>query len=439
MAGYQSTHGSLVMRRALPAKLRRAWRQSVANLSEQDWRRLQLVVQVLAAALLLLILLLGGTARGRAHLHLRVRGGSGRARAGEPTAGQDTGGHPQELPFDNAYARAGGLAELDELLSDLAVNNVIVLTVANSGFRDFVDSFTCQLEQLELRNYLLIALDYALFQLAARRGINVFWFQDDAFWDLAEKESASNADESPKSAGLEANQRDVEHPETVTHETESRDLSIEAPFGSAEFVQISKRKSRVVVQVLILGYDVVFSDVDVAWLAYPLDHMDAYDADIVIQSDILRGSGEQLNFNINSGFYLARANSRSIAAFKAIIKHGNLAHLSEQKSFNHILCGAFKNQLGGPGKRVGNDQCLFTKKGDSASVQVLPDSEFPNGSNEEAWRILFEAHAADNREEPQFFIIHANNFNSTAIKRDVLSRAGLWYERGTDGACTLTG
>jgi len=401
-------------------------------------------------------------------------------------------------PFEsNKYARQGGLDELNALIAELEDQNRIIISVSNFGYLDFVNSFVCQLEQLNMDNYLVVALDNDLFEHVAEQNIHVFQFRhlkqskdtkressqssvtsDDEFqmeWNSSKDIFAAAVEAEQKLAAAEAAVDDAAShaanhanqdrptvgspvkptsplPQSSTfkfakaYDNDYDGLEIRqnanatgrASFGSKEFVQISKRKSRVVLQILMLGYDVLFSDIDVVWLKPPWDRLSTYTGDILIQSDALFNSGTDPNFNINSGLYFARSNHRTIEALKLIIGHGKQNKLSEQKAFNHVLCGAFKKKMNlGPGRRIGPDRCELYHKGEQVSVQVFNADEFPNGSNQVGWSSI-RAHVRNSDTSNSYdkmYIMHANNINDTSIKIDTLMEVGLWYRRSDHGSC----
>jgi len=298
----------------------------------------------------------------------------------------------------NHFAVKGGLRELDSVISSLAEDNTIVVSVCNTGYLDFCKNFVCHLNRIGVTNYLIFALDEQLLSNLIAVKAHVFLLDND-------------------------------FGETVQEQNQAPGEKDAAPFGSADFVRISKRKSKFVLDILLLGYDVIFSDVDVIWFEDLRNRMSQSSNDIVIQSDALASKNQDLNFNINSGLYLAKSSPQTVEAFKAIIKHGKLANLSEQKSFNHILCGGFKDHPGGPGTRIGTKNCELTKHMHT-SVEILSLEEFPNGSDMELWSALIET-----KEIPgTIYALHANNINSTALKTSMLVDSGLWYER-TEKVC----
>ena len=105
-------------------------------------------------------------------------------------------------------------------------------------------------------------------------------------------------------------------------------------FGTHCFKSITKLKSRLVLQVLKLGYNVLWSDVDIVWFKDPLPEFEATGpGTFPVQSDMSRprypnngGNGSLMPGGaINSGFYIARAEPNIIEAFKAIIAQAQAA------------------------------------------------------------------------------------------------------------------
>ncbi|PXF50048.1 Beta-arabinofuranosyltransferase RAY1 [Gracilariopsis chorda] len=197
----------------------------------------------------------------------------------------------------------------------------------------------------------------------------------------------------------------------------------ESHFGTALFIETSRRKSQLVLSILRLGYNVIFSDVDVALLQNPIPHLLSYNSDIVIQSDrphFLQDA--PLNYNINSGFYLVRPSARTTTAFRAILKYSQAIRRSEQKAFNYVLCGAFKTDHAGPGLRIGTDRCTYSRT--DATVCVLPLEAFPNGSDQSLWS---NATTRFTEQHPNVVAVHANYVNGLAAKIDRLRTIGYWF------------
>lgn len=299
------------------------------------------------------------------------------------------------------YAGSGSTKTLDILLHNItnasnitntsnSTKHKLIVTIAvNYAYRKLALNFICNLRRLNIQNYIVLAMDRAVFDYLSVRKAN-------AFFHILEAQPRRN---------LLA----VEH------------TNPEAAFGSSAFVETSRRKSILVLKVLRLGYSVVFSDVDVVWVQNPIPSLLAHPADFVIQSDRSHLDHDRpLNYNLNSGFYLVRSSTRAINALQAIVRFSQAIRRSEQKAFNFVLCGAFKEAQSGPGLRIGTNECIFSRSG--VKAEALPLETFPNGSNEE----LFVSSKNFVEKYPKVLAVHANYVEGRAQKIDRIRRIGFW-------------
>lgn len=191
---------------------------------------------------------------------------------------------------------------LDALLDRLAVNNTIVLTALNYGYSHMMMSWVCNLRHLNITNFIVAALDEELYKWAVVRGLPVYL-------------------------------------ETSITEGISSSMISEATYGTDNFKQLTKMKSRVVLRILQLGYNVVWSDCDIVWFKNPLPHLMGHDADLVIQTNAPDDEPANGKRRINSGFYLARSNEQLIQAIDDVVKFAAKSKMSEQPCFYDVLCG----------------------------------------------------------------------------------------------------
>lgn len=293
----------------------------------------------------------------------------------------------------SGFAVEGSFGDLERLLGNVTAGaeegKLVVAVAVNYAFRRLVLNFVCNLRRLRRRNYIVLAMDRAVFHYLEERGVNVYFHADAA--------------PVPRRRLLEADDGDA--------------------FGSSAFVETSRRKSALVLGVLRLGYSVVFSDVEVIWVRDPVPIMLAHAEDLVVQSDrrLADALSAPLNFNINSGLYMARSSPRTVRAFRAIMKYGLAVRRSEQKAFNYVLCGAFKDHVAGPGKRIGDDACVYRKGG--ATARVLPTDAFPNGSDDSLWTVRAGAWRF---EKPKVIAAHANYISGGGSKISRIRDAGFW-------------
>ena len=302
---------------------------------------------------------------------------------------------PQRLA---AHGSTDNLAALLTRITsdDETRNSHVVVLAANYAYRDLALNFACNLRRLKVSNYIFFALDEKAYIFLRNRGINVFYH------------------------GL------AQTLETLRLENKQADSGEkEAVFGTRDFIHTSQLKSRLVLEILRLNYDVLFSDVDVFWLQDPVSFMSSFKEDVIIQSDAKSHEGQALNYNLNSGLYYARASRQAVKMFGAIVKYGRKLRRSEQKAFNHVLCGAFREIVGGPGIRVATDRCMYEKAGVTVSARLLPVDMFPNGSDD-YWDSTYE-NATRKR---SLIAVHANYVQGLSMKVSKLKEHQLWLLEG---------
>lgn len=91
-------------------------------------------------------------------------------------------------------------------------------------------------------------------------------------------------------------------------------------FRSKQFNIISNLKMRVVLKAIELGYDVVFSDPDIAIVRNPMPHLQWKNVDYIHSLNMICPRGRLWDFHAteeegNTGFYFVRSNNRTIQLF----------------------------------------------------------------------------------------------------------------------------
>ncbi|RHN41615.1 putative fucosylgalactoside 3-alpha-galactosyltransferase [Medicago truncatula] len=278
-----------------------------------------------------------------------------------------------ELPFS-----------LESLLSITADRNkTVVLTVAGYSYKDMLMSWVCRLRKLSIENFIVSALDQETYQFSILQGIPVF--------------------------------KDPIAPSDISFD--------ECHFGTKCFQRVTKVKSRIVLKILKLGYNVLLSDVDTYWFRNPIPFLNSFGhAVLVAQSDEYQEQGPiNLPRRLNSGFYYAHSDNQTIAAIDKVVKHAETSGLSEQPSFYDILCGK------GGSNRVSDNKCVEPET--NVTVHFLDRNLFPNGAYQNLWQ---DKTVKATCLKKGCYIIH-NNWISGRLKkltRQVLS--GLWeYDPST--------
>eukprot|EP00475_Leptophrys_vorax_P015054 TRINITY_DN21388_c0_g1_i1.p1 TRINITY_DN21388_c0_g1~~TRINITY_DN21388_c0_g1_i1.p1 ORF type:complete len:593 (+),score=11.70 TRINITY_DN21388_c0_g1_i1:169-1779(+) len=267
---------------------------------------------------------------------------------------------------------------------------VVTLVAVTFGYAEMLMSFVCRLRGLGLADNLVVAaLDEDLYRFAFTQGLAVYYEQ--------------------VSLGLKG--------------IDSKDCA----FGSQCFRQFTKLKSRAVLRVLKAGYSVLWTDVDIVWFKDPLPDLMSYGPDTFpIQSNepnaSLPGTGIR---RINSGFYFARSDKKTIEGFEAITAHAATTKLSEQPSFYDILCG-----VAGENVVPGKEECVW-KNG--LRTIFLDRRMYPNGAVHQFWEAPNVNEAC---RKAGCAILHNNWITGKDAKKDRFGVNGYWHYDGLRRMCT---
>ena len=180
-----------------------------------------------------------------------------------------------------------GVYKKDEAKSMIpsSLNQTIVMTACNSGYLPHLLNFDCYATRLGIK-YMVFALDVNLHAVLQRKYPHI----------------VSVSYSSKKITGIASN------------------------FRSKHFNLITNRKEEAVLCALILGYDAVFIDVDIAMVKDPIPKLiiPRYD---YVHSVNVRCSKDLGAFNYgnrqhegNTGLYFVRSNAKSISVWKQALK-----------------------------------------------------------------------------------------------------------------------
>ncbi|KAL6620525.1 hypothetical protein ACP70R_035664 [Stipagrostis hirtigluma subsp. patula] len=267
------------------------------------------------------------------------------------------------------------LSTLLELAADK--NRSVVLGVAGASYRDMLMSWVCRLRHLRVTNFIVCALDDETYEFSVLQGLPVF--------------------------------RDPLAPKNVSFD--------DCHFGTNCFQRVTKVKSRIVLEILRLGYNVLLSDVDVYWFHNPIPFLYSLGtATFGAQSDEYNETGPiNLPRRLNSGFYFAHSDDATITAMEMVVQHATNSSLSEQPSFYDVLCGENGTN------RISDDKCLELNT--NLTVVFMNRDLFPNG----AYKGLWEKHDVRSAcKELGSFIIHNNWINGRKKKLRRQMSSGLW-------------
>lgn len=261
--------------------------------------------------------------------------------------------------------------------------NTIVLTAATIKYKDSLMSFICNLRRLNIHHVVVAALDEDLYHFGIERGLPVF--RDDDFPDV----EADDCDDG---------------------------------FGGTCFSKVTKLKSRAALKILRMGYNVLWSDCDIIWFKDPtLELLHYGPRTLPIQSNEPSADYAANGYRrINSGFYLARSEPETIAAFTAIVQHAKKSKLTEQPSFWDILCSGRENPQF-------NDDCVWK---DRLKVVVLDRWLYPNGKIFGIWNSSDIVH-----DYPDLRILHNNWIHGQPAKIARAKSRNLWFFDENNGIC----
>ncbi|CAI9265043.1 unnamed protein product [Lactuca saligna] len=274
---------------------------------------------------------------------------------------------PISLPFS-----------LELLLSTRAdQNKTIVLAVAGYSYKDMLMSWVCRLHLLNVSNFVVCALDDEIYDFSILQGLPVF--------------------------------RDKLAPNNISYD--------DCHFGTNCFQRVTKVKSRVVLEILKLGYNLLMSDVDVYWFKNPLPLLTTFGPAVFLaQSDEYKITGPiNLPRRLNSGFYYAHSDNSTIAALEKVVKHASLSNLSEQPSFYDTLCG-----LNGS-NRLGDDMCHEPET--NLTIRFLDRNLFPNGAYQDFWD---SNNVSSTCMKKGCFVLHNNWISGRQKKLERQVSSGLW-------------
>lgn len=289
---------------------------------------------------------------------------------------------PLQLRGDNEPVSFGLPLTLHSVVEKVVINNTIIVTGLNFGYREIMMNWICNLRHLNISNFVVAAFDAELYEFAYTRGISTY----------LETEVGHNA----------------------TH--------ADAAYGTASFKQLTKMKSRVVLRFLKLGYNTVWCDTDIILFKNPIENMWGYTADLIIQTNAPDSEEANDVRRINSGFYLAKSNSKVISAFEDVVKFARKSRMSEQPCFYDVICGKSGE------RKEGNNRCEY--KG--MKLLLLDRDLYPNGVTKGIWEVergkildLF----------PALFILHNNWVKGMDVKESRFIKHGLVLYDSVLGLC----
>lgn len=242
----------------------------------------------------------------------------------------------------------------------------LVAALANRGFLELALNWAESLKKLGIKNYAVFTPDKSVQGILEKKGVNAC---------LVNSKIPGNAQK----------------------------------FGTLRFNNIVLLKPVITYRLLKTGINVLFSDVDIAWLSNPLDYIKKIDSkkngdyDIHVQCDLpdefsIRDIKDPCE-RCNSGFYYAKSSKKAAEFFRnALKKAWQVPNDCDQYYFN----SAVKKMKG------------------KIRINVLDPLLFPNGS------IYFKNHKKYLKFGKKPVIVHANWAVGINKKTELLKKSGFW-------------
>ena len=180
------------------------------------------------------------------------------------------------------------LEELRPIAEQAAVDNTLIVLVCNQGQSELLVNFlcACRKRNLDTSGILIFATDEETRDLVQAMGVPVFY-------------DSANTDRMPKQAAKR--------------------------YADKTFMAMMMAKVYCVQMSMMLGYNVLFQDVDVIWYKNPLEYFkeDKTDFDMFFQDDGNHGL-YYAPYSANTGFYYIRNNQKTQYFFNAFLMSGDL-------------------------------------------------------------------------------------------------------------------
>ncbi|KAL0737157.1 hypothetical protein Bca4012_013367 [Brassica carinata] len=129
-------------------------------------------------------------------------------------------------------------------------------------------------------------------------------------------------------------------------ETTSTDFSGDKAYNTPDYVNMMWRRIELLIQVLEMGFNFIFTDTDVMWLRDPFPRLYP-DGDFQMACDKYFGNPTSFDNWANGGFVYVRSNNRSIEFYKFWYKsRQNYSWLHDQDVFNRIKNDPFISKIG---------------------------------------------------------------------------------------------
>lgn len=278
--------------------------------------------------------------------------------------------------------------------------NTIVIVGINYSYRDFLHNFKCHMDELGIK-FLPIAMDDDIYNYIIKKKLGPTFLMPNLTGRSSVDKNAAN-------------------------------------FGGEAFNLIGCRKIEAVNGALQLGYNVVFSDVDIAVVSDPLPYLFIKGVDYVHSQNLGCGSKVKWDFNQtmegNTGFYAVKSNAVTKRTFDLTFRACSQAPKYDDQTMFWLILRTNRNPAPDPmaacsvptGDGPTTTMQLVDTGSNSKVVSCpLDDCLFSasNLSSPKKYRDLLQALKSKSRGA---VMAHANWLSGRAKKKAALSKHGLW-------------
>jgi hypothetical protein len=311
------------------------------------------------------------------------------------------------------------LSRLDKLLTDLkpiaqkvAQDNNIVVMVCNHGQSELLMNFACsaQARGFDLHQVLVFSTDLETKELAEGLGMAVFYDQTVrklslficSRWKIAHHLNVATSfheqlfDKIPKAHA--------------------------AYYADETFTRVMMAKLYCVHMINMLGYNLLFQDVDVTWYRNPLEYFSNTtshfnDYDIFFQDD----GGRSIRYgpySPNSGFYYVRHNDRTEYFFHSLLMAGNI--IAQSGSHQNAVSAVLNEHASWRGLRV---KTLHRKMQEFPCGFHYESSAFSGPDGVASKKLMKDLIAG----QSNAYIFHMSWTGNKAEKKKFYEQMGEWY------------
>jgi hypothetical protein len=262
-------------------------------------------------------------------------------------------------------ARSKREHELSKLIRNRHKNNTVLLMTLNRGYSDMLLNWiaSCDRHGIEVRSWtLIIALESETASKFEAMGFAVYC--DEKSYGTQDKEAA-------------------------------------ASFGDYTFTRMMFPKTAAVQDILNLGYDVFFQDVDLVWKKDPTEYLFRQDRRCLDAQFMYDGPNPFYQpLHANTGFFLLRNTTATMKFWNLVCANFDKVFYlqSQQRVVNAVLTSRYFRDL---------------------SVDILPPDDFANGH-------LFHLEKMDGL-PPDPYVVHCSWTSNIEHKLKKFKLANLWY------------